>query len=108
MKIWSQGDELWQNKVKDDDTGYLGDGLADVTSITEYDLDALAQQDPVSGNTLFNFIDSQSEQIYYSTSQSEARNTLQLSCEWNFIISCSDASCKSNKKSWACSESRIR
>ena len=77
--IGHQGDELWQNKVKDDDTGYLGDGLADVTSITEYDLGALAKQDPVSGNTLFNFIDSDSEQIYYSTSQTEARNALQQS-----------------------------
>ncbi len=77
--IGHQGDELWQNKVKDEGTGYLGDGLADVTSITEYDIDSIAQKDPSSGNTLYNYIDSQTEEVFYSTTQSEAQGALQQS-----------------------------
>jgi hypothetical protein len=42
----------------------------------QYDLGALAKQDPVSGNTLFNFFDSQSDQIYSKTNRAEAINAL--------------------------------
>ena len=54
--VGHQGDELWKNKVKDAELnpGYLGDGLADVTSVTEYDINELSD-----ASTGENFADTQ-------------------------------------------------